>query len=372
MGVSDRLAAWSLQRVHVLAVEVPGWWTTRAALEARVVACGWAVATSPADADVLVVCGDAGAQLGERVELVWDQLPSPRARAAVNAPMDVGAALDRVAAELADVRAQRSSAASRMATSSSDAMDQGDMEGMDDGDMEGMDHGDMEGMDHGDMDMAPSGIPLASGAPDRDGLEMDVLQVPLGPVLAHWPAGLVLRCTLAGDIVTGADVEVLRGAGLPPEAGPAPATLRAARCLDAASSVLALAGWTDASAQAQQLRDRLLADPAPDMPTVVPAIEALRNRVARSLALRWMLRGVRPSSGALAAGPDVHGRLLGLLDDARGHLNGTADATTQHPTDVLEALPDAVTGLDIAAVRLVVAALDVRTDRLPAEAVLHG
>ena len=71
-----------------------------------------------------------------------------------------------------------------------------------------MDHGDM---DHGDMDhgsMSPDGIPLAEGAEDRDGLEMDAIHLPLGPVLRHWPAGVVLRLTLHGDVV--ADAEVTR------------------------------------------------------------------------------------------------------------------------------------------------------------------
>lgn len=359
MGLSDRVTALSLQRVHVLPVEVPGWWTTRAALEALVVRRGWVLATSPADADALVVCGDAGGALGERVELTWDQLPSPRARAVVTGPTGVGAALDAVAAELVDVHGQRTAAASRLPQR---------VQGGD----EGMDHGDMEGMDHGDMDMAPSGIPLASGEPDRDGLEMDVLHVPFGPVLAHWPAGLVLRCTLAGDVVTDAEVELLGSGSPPPDAVPTSRNRRAARCLDAARSVLALAGWADPSTQAQQLRDTLLVEPPPDPASVVRAVEMLHRRVARSLALRWMLRGVRPASEELAAGPDVYASLLALLDDGRAHLLGTRPATTQHPADVLGTLPDAVTGLDVAAVRLVVAALDLRTDHLPAEAALHG
>ena len=50
-------------------------------------------------------------------------------------------------------------------------------------------------MDHGGMSMPePGGIPLAGGGPDRDGLEMDVLTVPLGPAaaaLARGTGGLV-------------------------------------------------------------------------------------------------------------------------------------------------------------------------------------
>ena len=62
--------------------------------------------------------------------------------------------------------------------------------------------------------MSPDGIPLAEGAEDRDGLEMDVLHLPLGPVLAHWPAGVVLRVTLHGDVVGRR-----RGRGPRPRAG---------------------------------------------------------------------------------------------------------------------------------------------------------
>src|SRR5699024_11402590 len=61
----------------------------------------------------------------------------------------------------------------------------------------GMDHSGHSGHGgHGGMDMAPEGISLAQGGQDRDGLEMDVLHLPLGPVLPFWPAGLVLtaRC----------------------------------------------------------------------------------------------------------------------------------------------------------------------------------
>ena len=44
---------------------------------------------------------------------------------------------------------------------------------------------------------------------DRDGLALDALHVALGPVLPHWPTGLVVHATLAGDLVTDARAEVL-------------------------------------------------------------------------------------------------------------------------------------------------------------------
>ncbi len=70
-----------------------------------------------------------------------------------------------------------------------------------------------QGMDHGAMDMpAPGGIPLATGSEnDRDGLEMDELSVSLGPVLPSWPAGLVLRCVLHGDLIADASVQTMPG-----------------------------------------------------------------------------------------------------------------------------------------------------------------
>ncbi len=112
----------------------------------------------------------------------------------------------------------------------------------DDGDDMDMGGDDMD-MDM-DMEMAPSGIPLAEGGEDRDGLEMDVLHLPLGPVLPHWPAGLVLRCALQGDVVVEATAEVLAAADAadgpdgsdgPDRPLPTPepsADERAARCCD--------------------------------------------------------------------------------------------------------------------------------------------
>src|SRR5699024_7110981 len=85
------------------------------------------------------------------------------------------------------------------------------------GGMDHSGHGSHGGMDysghggHGGMDMAPEGISLAQGGQDRDGLEMDVLHLPLGPVLPFWPAGLVLDCSLQGDVVVDAAASVVDG-----------------------------------------------------------------------------------------------------------------------------------------------------------------
>ncbi|MDZ4269109.1 MAG: hypothetical protein U1D00_26060, partial [Mycobacterium sp.] len=193
MVLTDALARLAVGRTHVLPVEIPGQWSTPAALQRRTFARGWRTAVSPADADVLAVCGAPGPEMGAAIDLVWDQLPGPRVRIEVADSSSADDALDRAAAELLDSAAQVDDARSRQ-----QHPDTGDHGDMDHGDM---DHGDM---DHGDMEMAPSGIPLAEGADDRDGLEMDVLHLGLGPVLAHWPAGMRLRCVLSGDVVTDA------------------------------------------------------------------------------------------------------------------------------------------------------------------------
>lgn len=363
----SRLAA---RRTAVLAVEVPGWSRTRCALEEHVRDRGWRLAGSPADADLLVVCGRPGARLTTAVDHVWSQLPGPRARAEVTTADDVPSALDRAAAELADGDAQRRDAAARPAdpepgtTATGDGdMGEMDMDGGDgdgEGDHDDMDHGDMDrgdhdmgDMDHGDMDMPmPAGIGLAGGGdddqlPDPDALDLDVLHVPLGPVLPHWPAGLLLHTTLQGELVVSARAEVL----LPAEDAPTDAPVHGtpAGRWDAVATLVALAGWDDAAVRAARVRDALLAgDQAPEA-------ERLARRIVRSRLLRWSLRGL----GRLPEG-DAHDRLRHWLE-----------GTEQRRSTELTAVAELVTGLDLATARLVVASLDLDTaDRVtvPAEA----
>jgi hypothetical protein len=329
VGLRELLTARAVAGAHVLVVECPGWWPVRVAVEQAVVTRGWRLALSPADADVLLVCGRPGERLAAAVELVWEQLPGPRARVAVT-DGDAATELDRAAAVLADDAHQRADARERR----QEPVSQGG----------------------GDDEMAPAGIPLAGGGDDRDGLEMDLLHVPLGPVLPHWPPGLVLRCVLNGDVVTEAEVEVLDGAGEPPFPTGAPELVRAARRCDAAAGLLAVAGWDDAAETARRLRDALLADP--DRDQVAGRLDRLRIRVARSWSLRWQLRGLGASDDA--EGGDVRDRLVGMLDAAAAALRGEPPrAADRRPAG--EALPAAVAGLELAAVRLVVAGLDPET-----------
>jgi len=232
---------------------------------------------------------------------------------------------------------------------------------------DGMDHG---GMDHGGMDhggMAPDGIPLAQGGEDRDGLEMDVLHLSLGPVLGNWPAGLVLRLTLQGDVVSDArasivDADRVAGAAL---AADRPGTAGAWRC-DNAASVLSLAGWPDAATAARRVRDTFLE--GGDDADALRELEKLRRQVRRSPLIRWSLRGI----GRLTAEDverrglpghwvgDVYDRLVSMFDaDAASQLlPGTrSPGGSRASVAAFRALPGLVTGLDLAAVRLLVSSL---------------
>lgn len=221
------------------------------------------------------------------------------------------------------------------------------------------------------MDMDPDGIPLAQGGQDRDGLEMDVLHLPLGPVLPFWPAGLVLRCSLQGDVVVGAEASVVdgrhRGAGAHGgPSGPVPAA--AVRC-DNAVALLALAGAEDAAARARRARDALLRGDRDETQAIV---ERLHRTVRKARLLRWSLRGVLPLTPSdlehhglpeRCLG-DAHDRLLSLMQRIRDEVNGVDTAPIETGVVAWEMLPHLVTGMEVAAVRLAVASLDL--DPFPA------
>ncbi|MGY1714559.1 hypothetical protein ACI78R_08890 [Geodermatophilus sp. SYSU D01106] len=349
MALSRRLAAAAGRRVAVLVVEVPGWGLTRCAVEAAVRRRGWRQAGSPADADLLAVCGSPGDRLASAVDGAWARMPGPRTRLEVTAPGDVDATLDRGLAALLDGGRQGADARGRPpeaelgppALPDDDTDDDtGDSGSGGDDDMSGTD--DMD-MDMGGMDMPmPGGVPLAGGDPDGPGadgpgadeLDLDVLHVPLGPVLPAWPAGLVLHCTLAGEVVRAAWAEVLPAGAEPDPAGDLVPGSPPDR-LDRAAAVLALAGMTDAAAGAARLRDDLLAGADPD--DLRPGMDRLQRR-SRGRLLRWALRDA----------PGVHARLLSDLAAARSPAPVVAT-----PLDHVGAL---VAGHDLGAARLLVAA----------------
>ena len=356
MGLISGIGRLAARNAYVLVVEAPGNWQTRAAVERAVLMRGWRLAFSPADADVLAVCGGPRPQLGEAVELAWHQMPGPRVRVEVRHRGEATTRLDEAHDRLLDTAHHRRDARDRPAAPDLLADGEVDHGEVDHGEVDHgeMDHGEMDHgeMDHGDMEMSPGGIPLAGGSEDRDGLEMDVLNVPLGPVLPHWPAGLVLRCALQGDVITEAQAELL-------DYGTrerVPLSDAVARRMDNIAALLALAGWGDAAAEARGIRDALL-DGGHD--TEVSARTArLVRRVGRSRVLRWSLRGVRPLSGEdlrehglpTALAGDTYDRLLRMLEEAETDVGGERASTDQ--------LGQLVTGLDLATARLVLASLD--------------
>ena len=211
-----------------------------------------------------------------------------------------------------------------------------------------------------DMNMAgPGGVALASGAPDRDGLEMDRLHVQLGPVLASWPAGLVVWCTLAGDVVTQVDV-VQPAFAQPRWAG---RDLLVAVRLDAAAQLLGLAGADAAAHQVRAARDTVLVR-GRRTATALHMVDGLPRSVERTPLLRWSLRGlgIVSASAAVEHGwpqdwvGDVHSRLLRLLDPLAPLEAGLVEGGL-----VAGALPVLLNGLDVAAARLVVASLVAQT-----------
>ncbi|MEF3120393.1 hypothetical protein [Kocuria flava] len=434
MGLNELLARFAVRATTVLVVEVPGHWDARMELEQQLLRRGWRPARTPADADVLAVCGTPGPELAELVDRLWEQLPGPRVRADITSSSAVASALDDAAALLLDTDHHRADARERpqrpeisedpdhggMDHGGHDGMDHGGMDhkgsghggmeheepdhgdmdhgghggmdhrdpeheepdhgdmdhgghgGMDHGGHGGMDHGGHGGMDHGGhggMDMAPEGIPLAEGGEDRDGLEMDVLHLPLGPVLPFWPAGLVLRCSLQGDVVVDADASVVDGgsddeddgAGAGgPSSGPAPAAV--VRC-DRVVALLALAGADDAAAGARRARDALLHG---DRGAARDAAERLHRTIRRSRLLRWSLRGVLPLAPSdleqhglpRRCLGDAHDRLLVRVERIRTEAGGAEPVPVEDAAVPWAVLPELVTGLELASVRLAVASLD--------------
>ncbi|MCW3840611.1 hypothetical protein ONA70_10930 [Micromonospora yasonensis] len=404
MGLTDVLGHAAVRHAHVLVAEVPGHWVTRAAVERHVLARGWRLARSPADADILAVCGPPGPHLTQPLAQLWEQLPGPRARIEIDSPQAVLPALDTARADLLDTARQRADSRNRSGDHAGahdahgDVGDRGPPRGsgehaagggMERGDHAHAGHGDHGqgpsagraghdgtehaghggmGHGHGGMDMAPGGIPLAAGGEDRDDLEMDLLHLRLGPVLVYWPAGLVLRCTLQGDVIVDAQADLLVAddpyltAAESPPAPDDPRQFAARRC-DNALSLLGLAGWDDAVSRARRIRDALLFTEDLDGPA--GELHRLRRRVDRSWSLRWSLRRIGPLEAHELArrglpdtlAGDVYDRLLAMLDHAADSIAGQ-HPICRPPGTPVEAIPDLVRGWDLATARLIIASLD--------------
>ena len=365
MGLSDVLARAAVTRCHVLLAEVLEGAAPRMAVERELTSRGWVEALSPADADILCVCGSVPDGQAEALDRIWDQLPGPRARVNVERPDDAGTRLDGCVAELLDTAAQRRRETDRKVQPDDDG-DNGDGGGeMDHG---GMDHGGMDhsGMDHGGMDMPmPGGIPLAGEGTDRDGLNLDVLKVPLGPYLPLWPAGMVLHCELQGDVVFGSTIDFPFGTPKSVPASDPDERASLIHQLDLASRLLSLAGAAASGTRTRRIRDAALDGAALDQ--CRSRVQAELVKVRRNRLLQRTVRGLGriPSGSGLSAleRTDVWARLLDMFETAAGSTlaaTGTAAGTAGPPAvgDLLKKLPDLVRGQELTVVRLIVASFD--------------
>lgn len=434
------LASWAARRPHVLIVAVPGHARVRWAVEQSVLAQGGTLALSPADADVLLLAGPAAGATADSAARVWEQMPHPKVltkvSAAENAAAVVAAAvheLSHAPGNLLSHAAPAGNRLSRVATLGSgatpmteareepqtpmgsassavphndhqanksedgrrqhdprhdgsgatlprpDDAQNPDVQGMGDHDMGGQGH---HGHDMGGMEM-PGGLMMADRVDDRDGLKLDVLHVPFGPVLAFWPAGLVVETTLAGEVVVEADWWVLDAEGVVAS----PTDLDApARHLDAVATLLMLAGADGLVALARGARDRVLrgwgatdlARPE-DVRAVSATVDALARSAQRTLGLQRVLSriGVMSALDADAAGlpPGYVGsawdRLMRRLAAVMQQLGGPAGAGRSddafRSTDVrslLEVTTRLMIGVAVDEARLLVASLAPDTDML--------
>lgn len=426
MDLTGVLLRCGAARPHVLTATLPGGTAVRLAVEEQLRRRGWPEALSPADADVLAVAGTAAADIGGALEQVWAAIPAPRARADASHPGEVAAALDAARAELGSADRRRHTAADRHrdaggAGGHSQGADQhatrdgGHTDSMGGGEGHDMSAMGMPGTEMPDMEMAgmgmagmgmPAGLPMARLGADRDGLKLDRLHVPLGPFLPDWPAGLVVRVTIQGDVVQQAEVTALgaaqgggsfwaepwlrAAAGEPVTTGMA-ARRRAAAHLDSLGRLLAVAGWGGAAVSARRLRDATLSGvPASRLR---PGISRLARRVTRSRVLAWSTRGIGVLAVAEAAtvdgGAAQHAagdvtaryrrwcsdlaRVAAFLDDgspldtaALEPPRGLPDGGRGPSAGLLAALPRLLEGAELAAARLIIASLDPDVDELAA------
>ncbi|OII67287.1 hypothetical protein [Streptomyces sp. CC77] len=421
MDLSAALLRAAAARPHVLLVEMPGGTAARLAAERELRVRDLPAAATPADAAIVLVAGPRVPSLGAAVDRLVRDTPSPRARVHAAVPEEVGPALAAARGRLVGASGRRAAAAygddgssrprgagrgrdgghggpvpggrgpGRGGDGSGGSGGQGGREETGDGtghDGRGSSDGGGRGNGHGgdtpdgrsghaehhDHGEAPAGRSMAEVGDDRDGLALDRLHVTLGPLLCDWPAGLVVRAVLQGDVIQRADVDVSAwrdagpgasfwtepwrraAAGEPVTAGEG-ARRRAAGRLDRLARLLAVAGWPAAAVAARRLRDDLLDGAAG--PAVRRRAERLHRRVGRSRTLYWLTRGTGRLPGA---GEDVPDRYRAWLDTVREDVGRLAEPgplgePAEAPSPAPAVLAELLAGAELAAARLVVAAL---------------
>lgn len=340
--------------LRVLLVQAPGADLTRIAIESALVEAGGEVALTPAAANVMLTCGRLPERMGEVADRLWAQVPHPRVRLELADAADAERLLAAATRSIRDLPAQRASA-ERETGAGHESSGHGGMEMSGHGGMDMSGHGGMDMSGHGGMDMSghdhmnmsgPGGIPLASGDEDRDGLEMDVLNRTLGPVLPFWDSCILVRVVLAGDTIRSAEAEILAPADPPPADAPAPGSDAVLR-LDETVRFLRVAGWDAVGDRLTRARTAALRGRAD---AALRDAENARRRIRRSPMLRWVLRGL-----AVADRP-LRTLLLDRVDEAILLLRGETPARTA-PLLGAEELAALVTGRDLGTARLLVAAV---------------
>jgi hypothetical protein len=449
-----------MRRPAVLVIALPGATEVRMAVEAEVRRQGWPVVGAPAAADLLVVCGDPESGDAEWLDGIQRSMAEPAVRIVVQETGQAAHALDTAQRDLtdravipgeADAGDQQEAARGEpgghaqsghhghgddhgygahhdgsppqmpdnqghhnhsVSHGHGDHAAQSGHEGHEsqqpDDHAAHMDHMDHQGhaghMDHMGHDMHAmgevAGLPMAERGDDRDELRLDQLHVPIGPGLADWPTGLILRLTLQGDAVQGVEVDHLpvpSGRRLPfwdepwlraaqgeEVTGGSAARRRCASHLDSAGRLLAVVGWDDVAARCRRLRDELLSGASRD--AISGDLRGALRRVERSRTLRWSIAGLGELSSsraraagvtgpALAADGDAYDRLRMWLHEIGRGLEGIDDERPLTPDELtgprgrldaaqppsralLDILPELLTGAEFACARIIIASLD--------------
>ncbi len=177
----------------------------------------------------------------------------------------------------------------------------------------------------------PYGRPMADLLDDRDGLRLDALPLTVGPFFPRFPCGLILKATLAGDVVVESAIETNPFAELDfKTVTPRPTLEPFLRALSVPVPIAELElararshlRWLADALIAQgldALGARALALAARVRPGDEEEVRKLERLLRRTQVFRWSLDGVGRIAAerfvAIAAGPVA--RASGIADDAR-------------------------------------------------------
>jgi len=174
----------------------------------------------------------------------------------------------------------------------------------------------------------PYGRPMAELGPDRDGLQLDVLPLRVGPFFPRFPAGFSLDLKLAGDVVVEAvpGPTPYAGASVPPRPGLSPFVRALSEPVSIVELEMARARehlrWLADALMAHELRTlgvRVLRLAANVQPGDGPAVRRLGRVLALTQVLTWSTKGVGRFTGEKVAGLGLGpvSRAAGIAEDLR-------------------------------------------------------